>query len=54
MSAEASMASGRVEAKLPILKTLSSSQSGEGFPPLTPHTAPARLAGASPGKISPL
>ena len=42
ISAEASMASGRVEAGPPILKTLSSPQSGEGFCPLTPPTAPAR------------
>ena len=44
ISAEASMASGRVEAGPPILRTLSSPQSGEGFPPLTPPTALARLA----------
>ena len=42
ISAEASMASGRVEAGPPSLKTRSSPQSGEGFPPLTPPTAPAR------------
>ena len=42
ISAEASMASGRLEGRLPIHKTLSSPQSGEGFPPLTPPTAPAR------------
>ena len=42
ISAEASMASGRVEARPPILKTLSTPQSGEGFPPLTPPRAPAR------------
>ena len=50
ISAEASMASGRVDAQPPILKTLSSLQSGEGFPPLTPPTAPARLVGGSLGK----
>ena len=53
-SAEASMASGRVEAGPPILKTLSSPQSGEGFPALTPPTATAQPERDSPGKISPL
>ena len=47
------MASGRVDAGPPILKTLSSPQSGEGFPPLTPPTAPAQPAGGSPGKNQP-
>ena len=50
ISAEASMASGRLEGRLPILKTLSSPQSGEGFPPLTPPMAPAQLVRAQLGK----
>ena len=47
------MASGRVDAGPPILKTLSSPQSGEGFPPLTPPIAPARPVGGSLGKNQP-
>ena len=41
ISAEANMASGRVDAGPPILETFSSPQSGEGFLPLSPPTAPA-------------
>ena len=52
--AEASIASGRVDAGPTILKTLPSPQSGEDFPPLTPPTAPAWLAGGSAGKNHPL
>ena len=44
------MASGRVEAGHQILKTLQSSNLGEGFPPLTPPTALAQPPGGSPGK----
>ena len=36
------MASGRAEAGPAILNTLSSPQSGEGFPPLMPPTATAQ------------
>ena len=43
-SAEASMASGQVDARPPILRTPSCPQSGEGVPRLTPPTAPARPA----------
>ena len=46
------MASGRVEPRPPILKTLSSPQSGEGFPPLTHPTATAQPGGGSVGQKS--
>ena len=44
ISAEASMASGRVEAEPSLLKALQSANFGEGFSPLTPPTAPSHSA----------
>ena len=44
------MASGRVDARPSILKTLQSPNPGEGFRPLTPPTAPAQPTRGSPGK----
>ena len=44
------MASGRVDAGSQILKTLQSPNLGEGFPPLTPPTAPAQRVGGWLGK----
>ena len=47
------MASGRVDAQPPILKTLSSLQSGESFPSLTPPTATPQPGGGSLEKDQP-
>ena len=50
-SAEASMASGRVDAGPSILKTLPSPNPGDGFPPLTLLTTPAQPVGGYLGKV---
>ena len=54
ISAEASMAAGRVDTRPPILKTLSSPRSRKSFLPVTHPITPARLVVRLRERIAPL